>query len=78
MLNFRAYHDGLSVGESFSAMIENNHINSMDGSLSAGRTLRGKLSYELPINWEELEIRVDLTSLSFSTQGEFTITLQNQ
>jgi hypothetical protein len=50
----------------------------MDGGLAAGKKLKGALAYELPQNWEELEIHIDLTALSlFSSDGEIKIILQN-
>ncbi len=78
IMMFDAYQDGYSVNESLSAQIADKSTSTMDGALAAGKKLRGALAYELPEAWEELEIHVDLTTLSFSTDGEIKIILQNK
>ncbi len=78
IMMFEAYQDGYSVNESLSAQIANKSTSTMDGGLAAGKKLRGALAYELPGTWEELEVHVDLTALSFSTDGELKIVLQNE
>ncbi|MNW16766.1 hypothetical protein D3C71_2157350 [compost metagenome] len=50
----------------------------MDGALAAGKKIRGKLAYQLPKDWKELEINTDFTVLSFSSDGEIKIVLQNK
>lgn len=50
----------------------------MDGPLGAGKKIKGNLVYQLPNDWKELEIDVDLTALSFSTDGEVKIKLKNK
>ncbi len=78
MLMFNAYYDGFSMNQSITAAIADNAVNTMDGALAAGKKIRGKLSYELPKDWKELEIDVDLTKLSlFSKDGEIKILLKN-
>lgn len=78
MMMFDAYQDGYSVNESLSAQVANESTSTMDGGLAAGKKLRGALAYELPETWEELEIQVDLTTLSFSADGEIKIILRNE
>lgn len=77
MLMFDAYHDGFSVNESITAGIISDDP-TMNGKLAAGKKLRGKLSYELPSDWKELEIDIDLTKLSFSSDGELKVLVQNE
>lgn len=77
IIMFDAYADGFSVNQSITALAATDDISSLDGSLAAGKKMRGKLSFELPVDWEELEIDVDLTALSFSTDGEIKVILQN-
>jgi RNA polymerase subunit RPABC4/transcription elongation factor Spt4 len=76
MLMFDAYQDGYAVSESLSAHIASD-TPTMDGALAEGKKLRGKLAYELPVDWKELEIDVDLTALSLSTDGKLKIIVQN-
>jgi hypothetical protein len=78
LLMFKAYCDDFSVNESLEAQIANDKIPTVDGALGAGKKLRGKLAYELPKEWKELEIDVDLTAVSFSNDGKIKIILQNQ
>lgn len=79
LLMFDAYQDGFSTNESISAQVANSDINTLDGSLAAGKKMKGKLAYELPLDWKELEINVDLTKLSLlSTDGEVKIILKNE
>jgi len=77
MLMFDAYQDGFAVSESLSAQMASD-IPTMDGTVAPGKKLRGKLAYELPVDWQELEIDVDLTALSLSREGELRIIIQNQ
>lgn len=78
LLMFDAYYDGFTVNQSITAAALTDDLSTLDGSLAAGKKMRGKLPYELPIDWEELEINVDLTMLSFSSDGEIKILLQNE
>lgn len=78
MLMFEAYQDGFATHESLNAQIASPDISTLDGNLAAGKKLRGKLAYELPIDWKELEINANLTMLTFSTDGEIKIILQNE
>ncbi len=78
ILMFDAYQDGYSINESLSAQVANESTSTMDGGLASGKKLRGALAYELPETWEELEIQVDLTTLSFSADGEIEIILRNE
>lgn len=77
VLMFEAYQDSFSVDESFSAHAANDS-STLDGGLAKGKKLKGSLAYELPKDWEELEIQVDLTALSFSTDGEIKVILKNK
>lgn len=78
IMMFKAYQDGYSVNESLGAHVADKSTSTMDGGLAAGKKLRGALAYELPETWEEIEIHVDLTALSFSTDGEIKIIMRNE
>ena len=72
MLMFDAYEDGYAISESLSAQIASD-VPTLDGTLAAGKKIRGKLAYELSKDWKELEVDVDLTELSFSDDGKIKI-----
>lgn len=78
MLMFEAYQDGFSINEDITAHAIKGYEKTMDGSLAAGKKIKGSLVYELPKDWKELEIDLDLTKLSLSTDGEVKILLQNE
>jgi len=50
----------------------------MDGTLGAGKKMRGKLAYELSNDWKELEVDIDLTALSLSTDGKIKISKKDE
>lgn len=77
ILMFEAYCDGLSVNESLKAQVASKR-STMNGGLAAGKKLRGALAYELPKDWGELEILVDLTKMKLGNDGEVKIILQNK
>lgn len=78
VLMFDAYYDGFSITESLSAAIADDAYDTINGPLAAGKKLLGALSYELPVEWETLEVDVDLTTLRLSTDGKIKIILNNQ
>jgi hypothetical protein len=79
ILMFSAYQDGFSINEDLSAHASKGGTTTLNGDLAAGKKIRGNLMYQLPKEWKELEIDVDLTALSlFSDDGEIKIKLQNQ
>lgn len=53
MLNFEAYIDDFSSSTSLSAMIEGEQL---DGSIAAGKKLKGILGFEAETDWKELSI----------------------
>lgn len=75
LLMFDAYEDGFSINESISAQIAS-ETKTMDGALAAGKKIKGKLAYEISTEWKELEIDINLTTLTFSTDGEVKILLK--
>lgn len=77
-LMFDAYQDDLSINQDFMALTLDNKLSTLDGELAAGKKLRGQLAYEVPKDWKQLEINVDLTKLSFSNDGEIKIKLPNE
>lgn len=55
-LSFEAYADDYSALISFLAMSTSDK-NQLDGSVAAGKKMNGIVGYEVPENWNELEIR---------------------
>lgn len=78
MIMFNAYQDGFSINEALTAHVIKGQEKTMDGALAAGKKIKGSLMYEMPKDWKELEIDIDLTVLSFSNDGKVKIVLQNK
>lgn len=76
---FSAYQDGFSINEDLSVHVLKGGDTTLNGDLAAGKKMKGNLMYQVPSDWEELEVQVDLTALSFfSDDGKVKIVLQNQ
>ena len=56
MLSFEAYHDDYSCDLSLGALIEKGNKDQLDGTVAAGKKMKGVVGYEVPTDWEELEI----------------------
>ena len=56
MLSFDAYCDGYSCSLSLQALIEKGNKEQLDGTVAAGKKMKGVVGYEVPADWEELEI----------------------
>ncbi|MEK4276470.1 DUF4352 domain-containing protein [Paenibacillus sp. FSL R7-0026] len=78
MIMFDAYQDGFSINEDITGHALKGSEKTMDGALAAGKKIRGTLVYQVPKDWKELEVNVDLTKLSFSNDGEVKIVLPNK
>lgn len=57
IMNFEAYCDDYACSLSLGAMIENDDKNQLDGTVAAGKKMRGVIGYEVPADWKELEVR---------------------
>lgn len=55
VMSFDAYVDGYSTSLSLGALVENND-SQLDGTVAAGKRMRGWIGYEVPSNWNSLEI----------------------
>ncbi|MBU5672593.1 DUF4352 domain-containing protein [Paenibacillus brevis] len=76
---FSAYQDGFSINEDLSVHVLKGGDTTLNGDLAAGKKMKGNLTYQVPSDWEELEVQVDLTALSFfNDDGKVKILLQNQ
>lgn len=56
VISFEAYSDGYSTNQSLSALLEKGDKNQLDGTIAAGKKMKGVIGYELPKDWSELEI----------------------
>lgn len=55
-LSFEAYCDDYACNFSLAALLEKGNKNQLDGSIAAGKKFNGVVGYEVPANWQELEI----------------------
>ena len=63
MLSFEAYCDGYSTSLSLQALMEKGSRNQLDGSVAAGKKMKGVVGYEVPAEWEELEVHYTIDLL---------------
>lgn len=56
MMSFDAYCDDYACTFSLGAMIEKGNKNQLDGTVAAGKKFNGVVGYEVPEDWQELEI----------------------
>lgn len=67
---FEAYVDGYSINQSIGGLMDEDgqKLDQLDGSVAAGKKMRGTIAYEVSTDWEELEIRVNPDVLSFFSE----------
>lgn len=73
MMSFSAYCDDYSCDYSIGALLEKGNKDQLDGSVAAGKKMKGVVGYEVPSNWKELEIQYTLDLLD-STKIVFIAT----
>ncbi len=56
LLSFEAYCDDYSTSISIMALVEKGDKAQLDGSVAAGKKMKGVIGYEIPEDWKELEI----------------------
>ena len=56
MLSFEAYCDDYSCSFSLGALMEKDNKNQLDGTVAPGKKFNGVIGYEVPADWQELEI----------------------
>lgn len=56
MISFDAYCDDYACNFSLSALLEKENKNQLDGTVAAGKKLNGVIGYEVPADWQELEV----------------------
>lgn len=66
MMSFEAYCDGYTCDYSLSALLAKGNKSQLDGSVAAGKKMRGVVGYEVPADWQELEIQYTIDLLKGS------------
>ena len=56
MLSFNAYCDDYACTYSLSALLEKGNKNQLDGTIAPGKKFNGVIGYEVPADWEKLEL----------------------
>lgn len=56
MMSFEAYCDDYTCTFSLGALMEKGNKNQLDGTVAAGKKFNGVVGYEVPADWQELEI----------------------
>lgn len=72
MMSFSGYCDDYSCTYSIGALMEKGDKDQLDGSIVAGKKMKGVVGYEVPSDWKELEIHytpdlLDDTKIVFVT-----------
>lgn len=57
MLSFEAYCDDYSCEYSLSALMAKGDHTQLDGSIAAGKKMKGVIGYEIPSDWKQLEVQ---------------------
>lgn len=56
MMSFNAYCDDYACTYSLTALLEKGNKNQLDGTIAAGKKFNGVIGYEVPTDWNELEV----------------------
>ena len=64
IMSFEAYCDDYACDYSLGALMEKGNKDQLDGSVAAGKKMKGVIGYEVPTDWAELEIQYTLDMFS--------------
>lgn len=56
MLSFEAYADDYTLNYSLSALLARDGLTQLDGTIAAGKKMKGWIGWEVPSDWSEVEI----------------------
>lgn len=56
LLSFEAYADDYALNYSLSALLAKDDLTQLDGAIAAGKKMKGWIGWEVPSDWEEVEI----------------------
>ena len=59
MMSFNAYVDDTSINQSLSAQIAKEGTSTVDGTIAAGKKLKGVLGYEVSKDWSQIEVHFE-------------------
>lgn len=71
MISFEAYADDYAANLSLGALVENEETQ-LDGSVAAGKKMKGWIGYEVPSDWKKFEVHF-VDSIWSSTPFKFVI-----
>lgn len=74
MLCFDAYVDDYAMDEDLSALVASD-LNTMDGAVAAGKKLKGAICYQVPNDWNKIEV---ITNFRFNNNDKLTLEFNNQ
>lgn len=74
MLCFDAYVDDYAMDEDLSALVASD-LNTMDGTVAAGKKLKGAICYQVPNDWNKIEV---ITNFRFNNNDKLTLEFNNQ
>lgn len=60
LMCFDSYFDDTACSESLTAISGKEGLSSLDGTIAPGKKLSGAISYEVPENWKEFEVHMDI------------------
>ena len=60
ILSFEAYCDDYACEYSLGALLDKGTKDQLDGSVAAGKKMKGVVGYEVPADWKELEVQYTL------------------
>lgn len=63
MMSFEAYCDGYACDYSLSALLVKGNKGQLDGTVAAGKKMKGVIGYEVPSDWTELEVHYTIDIL---------------
>lgn len=72
IMSFKASVDGKSTGQSVRAMMSGGYEN-LDGTVKAGEEKTGFIAYEVPENWEEVELTFTPDLLNRNSSAKFKL-----
>lgn len=72
LMNFECYCDDYTSNLSITALLEKGNKNQLDGTVAGGKKLNGVIGYEIPADWQVLEIRYTPSGF-FSKEYKFVV-----
>ena len=74
MMSFEAYCDDYACTYSIGALMEKENKNQLDGTVAPGKKFNGIIGYEIPTDWEKLEV---IFTPDFWSEKDITFVVTN-